>query len=416
MSSQVSKEARVSTPREVQRELQREKGVPEKLIRKAVRGNKAALKKLCESIARHVTFRVARRLKSQADVEDVVQEILFRVCEGIRSLRDPKAFGGWLNTIINNETNRFLTQNKKHGVVISMDEYLDSMILEEEDDYLAFDYVMKEDERKAVIAIIDTLPERQLEAVMLYYYEGMTITETARAMGVTKQVISIHLARAKEKIRKVINKDSEYLERTGTTGGMAAMGAGALITQALIEESAVFPALSKSSVDMAVLAGLAKAKATSGLVGTASAKGLNTWLIGIVSTVAISAALVSIYYPSASPDGKEAMILTSTIPIITEGDIVFSDGETDLNTVNPHYAVVWATNDRGELFANRWWITRAENDTVLYNGAGASVDTALIDLQETGSDGIYTLWFEMEDREGATYTLQRQFTIETMGR
>jgi len=244
----------------------------------------------------------------------------------------------------------------------------------------------------------------------------MTITETARAMGVTKQVISIHLARAKEKIRKVINKDSEYLERTGTTGGMAAMGAGALITQALIEESAVFPALSKSSVDMAVLAGLAKAKATSGLIGTASAKGLNTWLIGIVSTVAISAALVSIYYPSASPDGKEAMILTSTIPIITEGDIVFSDGETDLNTVNPHYAVVWATNDRGELFANRWWITRAENDTVLYNGAGASVDTALIDLQETGSDGIYTLWFEMEDREGATYTLQRQFTIETMGR
>jgi len=412
MNNLVGSEAWVSAPLEAHKE----KGIPEKLIRKASRGNRAALRELCEAIARHVTFRVMRKIKSPADVEDVAQEVLFRVCEGIRNLRDPRAFGGWLNTIINNETNRYFTQNKKHGVVISMDQYLDSIVLEDDNDFLAHDYVIKEEERKAVIAVIDTLPERQLEAVILYYYEGMSVTETARAMGVTKQVISIHLARAKEKIRNVLHKESEGLEKTGTSS-FAVLGIGGMISQSLFEEAALMPMLSKAAIDSAVVAGLVKAEIAMAAAGTVATKSLAKWLVNVVAGMAVVVALVSAFDTDAVVEyNKTASVAVAASTIDTQGDIVFSEGETELNTVNPNYASAWATNDRGELIALSWWITPGdEEEAVLYIGEGASVGDALLTMKESGRLGAFTLWFLMEDSAGATYTMQRQFTIQVEG-
>jgi len=414
MNNRVTSNAWASAPPEAQKE----KGIPEKLIRKAARGNRTALRELCESIARHVAFRVMRKIKSPADVEDVAQEVLLRVCEGIRNLKEPKAFGAWLNTIINNETNRYFTQNKKHGVVISMDEYLDSIVMEDDDDFLAHDYVIKEEERKAVIAVIDTLPERQLEAVILYYYEGMSVTETAKAMGVTKQVISIHLARAKEKIRSVLHNNTENLEKTGTSSSFSALGIGVLISQSLFEEAAIMPILSKAAINSTVIAGIAKADVAMAAAGSVATKSLAKWLLSTVVGMAIVATAVSAINANDvliySKNTYDSIVVQ---PIDTQGDVVFFDGETALNTVNPNYATVWATNDRGELIAHSWWITQKaeEIEAILYRGEGASVDNALRSMVESGRNGTYTLWFDMEDSAGATYTLQRQFTISTEG-
>ena len=410
MSIQVDRATYERAPREAPRDNR----VSEKLIRKASRGNRAALKEICEYIARHVTFCVMRKLKSRSDVEDVVQEILLRVCEGIHTLRDPRAFGGWLNTIINNETCRFLSKNKKHGVVISMDEYLDSIVVDDEDDYFSEDYVMKEEERRAVITIIDTLPERQLEAVMLYYYEGMSVTETAKSMGISKQVVSIHLARAKEKIRKVYTKGASEPEKTAAPYGIASMSAGALISQALIQEAALVPVLSKATIDIAYTAGLARSSATTtGATNSITTQGMLLGLVGLLSTFALTIGLVSFTWISSEPEGTVSIGRAATYPVLTQGDIVFSGGETEFNTLNPTQADAWATNGRGELEANRWWISPRESDVVLYKGTGALVDESLSAMQASNEDGEYTLWFAMEDLAGSTYTLHRHFTIQT---
>ncbi len=92
----------------------------EKLVAEAIAGSDGALYSLCRSIEKSVLFRVLRRVRNRADAEDAAQEVLIRVYTKVRELRDPKAFGCWLNRIIVNETNRYMSKNASLGVVIPL--------------------------------------------------------------------------------------------------------------------------------------------------------------------------------------------------------------------------------------------------------------------------------------------------------
>lgn len=48
------------------------------------------------------------------------------------------------------------------------------------------------------------LPRKLLEAVLLYYYQGMTVYETARALGITAPSVSVRLRKARTKLRSAL--------------------------------------------------------------------------------------------------------------------------------------------------------------------------------------------------------------------
>ena len=180
----------------------------EKLVEKATRGDQDALCSLCEKIARSVLFQVTHLLGGrQEDAEDVSQEVLVRVCGNIGSLRSPKAFKVWLSRIIINEKNRYLTKKIKGSEVLNIEDYLEN-IAEDNDDFLPQECAESAELRSAVMGIIDRLSIRQREAVLLYYYEGLSVTQVAEAMEVTIQGASRHLAIAREKLRRELKSPS----------------------------------------------------------------------------------------------------------------------------------------------------------------------------------------------------------------
>ena len=191
----------------------------EKLVKKAIRRNREATEDLCRTIAKRVLFHTTHKLKSRTDAEDVAQEVLIRVCSKIHELKEPKAFYGWLNTIIINETNRYRTKNYKYDDVLDMEEYADFK-MEEDEEFLPQEYISREDLRKTVMESIDRLPERQLEAVMMHYYDELSLTETAKIMGVSVARVSQCLALAREKIKSEINKE---IGQTTTVSGISLM-------------------------------------------------------------------------------------------------------------------------------------------------------------------------------------------------
>ena len=178
--------------------------VSDMLVAKAARGNKEALIELCQSITKSVMFRTMRRLPDPMDAEDAAQEVLLRVCRNIHSLKEPKAFGGWLNTIINNEINRQLKKTiKRRANIIDYEEYtIAETVADDNEDNSPYEYTRKNEVKKAIISVVDKLPDRQLEAVMLHHYEGMSITEAAKAMNISKPTISRYLEIAHNKIFK----------------------------------------------------------------------------------------------------------------------------------------------------------------------------------------------------------------------
>ncbi|MCL2806717.1 MAG: sigma-70 family RNA polymerase sigma factor [Coriobacteriia bacterium] len=374
----------------------------EKLIRRSASGNNTALKELCQSITKNVSFRVSRKISNQEEAEDVTQEILVRVYENIHNLKDPKAFGGWLNTIINNEISRYYAKNKKHRVVLSMEEYLDSIVDDESDDYVSHEYEITDEERKRIIAIIDTLPERQLEAVILHYYEGMSVTQTAEVMGVTKQVVSIHLIRAREKIKTALYRQQQP---SALAHSLAATPIGALLTQALNDEAALIADTGIALVASGA-AGIGIAKSSTASTAAASIAGkTSTFFAGVVTAAATTVLVFTGLWAGGA--------FEEAAPVETAGEIVFSGGESALHTVNPATASAWATNERGDLSITHWWITKTGSAIVLLSGDGSDVNGIFAHMREKDEGGNYTLWFAMEDKAGSSYTLHREFIVAT---
>ena len=69
------------------------------LMSRAQAGNSVAYKQMLEDVTPYLRALAARRLPAQADVEDVVQDILLTV-HSIRATYDPaRPFGPWLKAI-----------------------------------------------------------------------------------------------------------------------------------------------------------------------------------------------------------------------------------------------------------------------------------------------------------------------------
>ena len=380
-----------------------EKKPTELIVKQAITGDREALTELCKSIARNVLFRVSCKVSNQMDAEDIAQEILIRVCQRIGELIDEKAFGGWLNRIINNETSRFVSKNSKPVSFVSIDDFESENIYIEEDDrdFLPVEYTLREEDRKMVMGIVKALPERQMETIILYYYENMSITETAEAMGVAKSNVVRQLSIAREKIKREIEKEST---KTDTLYGLALLPIGGLLRTVFSQEAALAAPL--------ILAPVEQVLSDNSEVPTEKSSGsLLTTILFIAAAIVFSGAIVLLLFawnafkqpdftPMAQPEIAEAV-----------GTVIFSGGDALYEHLNPKHAVVQAGNMYGELTVINWKITTVDTITVLYSGEGADADDALTDLSEKGEDGEYWVVYALTDTDGGTYTLSRSFII-----
>ena len=377
-----------------------DKRAVENLAKRAMRGNREALIDLCNAIARDVLFRVMRRLPDRTEAEDVAQEVLIRVCANIRTLKHPKNFGAWLNSIIKNETNRYAKAELAAAPILDIQEYLDTAE-EENAEFLPQEYVLRQEDRQAVMRIVDALPERQLEAVMLHYYEGMGVTEAAKAMGVTKQGVSRYLALAREKIKSEIEAYA-HRESDGTVAlnGLVGLPIGLVLTQAFSQEAGQPAFTSGAWLQQA-------ANSYSHAVGGTghAAKGLAAAKAAAITLVATAAVVAGVLAYGTEKQAESAQAQAGA-PVT--GTVVFEGGESGLDHLNPTH--IYVQSNAG-LTVAAWKITTAEEGKTLASGTDSNIDPALAQLRANGEEGEYQITLTLNDEAGGVYTLSRSFSI-----
>jgi RNA polymerase sigma factor (sigma-70 family) len=372
----------------------------ERLVRLAMSGDRAGLMAVCEAIAGGVLFRVSCRLRNRMDAEDAAQEILIRVCAKLGELNDARAFGGWLNSIIVNEVSRYAARSAKRAEVFNIADYLEA---EEDEDTepLPDEYAIREEDRRTVMEIVKQLPDRQLEAVMLRYYEGMSVTETAEAMGVSQSSVSHYLAAAREKIK---NELQRLEKKAGALYGAALLPVGGLLARVLEQEAArMIPPRAWAE------------RAVKGERGTA-AEALAPALVlagRIAAGIAAAAALIAmaLWLGGAPPDGGNGSAAPPAAVSEAAGRILFTGGDEQYVNLNPRQAAAQTSSDHGELTALGWEITALAGGAALYGGPGGSPDGALRAMLENGENGEYLLTYSLQDAMGGLYTLSCNFEI-----
>lgn len=152
-------------------------------------------------------FRLAYRMTgNEQDAEDVVQETFLRAYRRLNKFESRSSFSTWLYRIA---VNLSLDQSRKRR---QMDERQVSPNPELPDPLLALPstdpsterLVLSAEVRKKVEATLNELTEKEKAAFVLRHYEGMSIEEVGRAMGLRANAAKNNIFRAVQKLRRAL--------------------------------------------------------------------------------------------------------------------------------------------------------------------------------------------------------------------
>lgn len=125
------------------------------------------------------------QMKNQADAEDILQEVLIKRLYQAPKFKSPEHERNWLFQVALN---------------LCRDEWRRSRRSE-----LPLETVAGVSIPPAELSLLEqvsNLPEKQRTALHLYYYEGYSIREIARLLGVTVPTVKMRLKRGREALRK----------------------------------------------------------------------------------------------------------------------------------------------------------------------------------------------------------------------
>jgi RNA polymerase sigma-70 factor, ECF subfamily len=162
-------------------------------VRAARGGDRAAFGELYERYVRMVHGVLLAHVP-YAEVDDLLQDVFLIALRRLDSLREPAAFAGWLLAIARNRANDF------HRRPRAAKELQDTASSGDRD----------EQEARAALAAIQSLPEAYRETLTLRLLEGMTGPEIAARTGLTPGSVRVNLHRGMNQLREKLGKSANH--------------------------------------------------------------------------------------------------------------------------------------------------------------------------------------------------------------
>ncbi|MBP3479865.1 MAG: RNA polymerase sigma factor [Oscillospiraceae bacterium] len=147
---------------------------------------------ICRAVEKYssMLLRLAMtRLASPADAEDTVQEVFLRLMTKAPTFRDDEHEKAWLiRTTLNYAAN--LRKSAAYQS-LPLDETISSLQLEQCD----------------LLSAVQQLPDKYSAVIHLHYYEGYTLKEISKLLGLPVPTVGTRLTRGREKLRNLLKED-----------------------------------------------------------------------------------------------------------------------------------------------------------------------------------------------------------------
>lgn len=127
-------------------------------------------------------------LRNDADAQDAVSEAIVLAFEKCHQLRKTSSAKSWLMQILVNSSKKIAVQSNKY------------VLLENEIQYEQAEEFKDDDMWETVME----LDEEFREVVVLYYYEQFSVREIGKMLRVPEGTVKSRLARAREKLLRII--------------------------------------------------------------------------------------------------------------------------------------------------------------------------------------------------------------------
>lgn len=139
---------------------------------------------------------ILRRVKNEADAEDILQNVFFKIHQNIEKLDAKEKLYAWIYQITRNAIIDFYRQNSQH--LQSFDESFDLAAPEE------FSPVAQEEILGCLKPMIRDLPEKYGEALLLTDLQGATQKDLAEKLNISVSGAKSRVQRAREKLKETL--------------------------------------------------------------------------------------------------------------------------------------------------------------------------------------------------------------------
>ncbi|TAK87733.1 MAG: sigma-70 family RNA polymerase sigma factor [Aquabacterium sp.] len=163
------------------------------LLSAAQAGEPAALDRLLRQLQPDIRRYARRQCHRSTAIEDVVQEASIVLFRRLGSLRDPLALTAWLFRVVTR-----LCMLPVLGLMRGVEELSDRHEAEH------FARVPVDELRLDLVRALESLPRLYREVILLRDMEQLTIGETARQLGVTREAVKSRLHRARALVREYL--------------------------------------------------------------------------------------------------------------------------------------------------------------------------------------------------------------------
>ena len=141
-------------------------------------------------------YRVAyHALDNPQDAEDVMQTVLLRLYECKKDFESEEHVKHWILRVAVNESRRSL-RSLWRRTCVPLEEWQETAATEDP-------------VRAEVLEAVMALEPKYRLSVYLYYYEGLSVAETAAAMGANPSTVQTWLLRARERLRRSLTEEKE---------------------------------------------------------------------------------------------------------------------------------------------------------------------------------------------------------------
>lgn len=144
-------------------------------------------------------FRTAFLLmKNRDDAKDITQEVFVRFIQSRKSIKNHDGIKSWLHRVTVNCAIDLIKKRRMKSLNAIESEQSERQTPEEE--------FLQKETRNLLLRELDVLPDKQKRALILRFFEGLSISEIARFTGLTNGSTRVTITRALLKLRKRLYK------------------------------------------------------------------------------------------------------------------------------------------------------------------------------------------------------------------
>ena len=144
------------------------------------------------------------------DAQDIAQETFLAAYLGLETLQQPDRFGAWLYGICRNVALKYLRNRRREPQTSSLEQLSEEHpeIAETVRPLLARppqtpeEIIEREENEQEIFAVLECLPEKSREVLVLFYIQDFSYRETAEFLGISQAAVQGRLQVARQRLSK----------------------------------------------------------------------------------------------------------------------------------------------------------------------------------------------------------------------